>query len=620
MIEEAFEVATEFKFDVGQAVFNTDSLKASVDSLSKTADNALGSLNYLAGGLVAHLGLGSGGLLSILSESVQLADQFHTGSMGFINSIGSNMNVLSGHVHGFNEQLESSAMLMSKVGEMASKFGLNTNQLASMTQLLATPLAQRGKLGTNYGNGIELAKNAMIVGESTGLGNGAVSESLLRGLSPGGAVMGKLFERLVNTQAFRGAGVIHPAQMANMLPDRKIDLLTKAMGELGNNAGYLNERLNSISVAFTMIKNRLSDVLTPIGQALREPLLLVMKQIGDFLGQHGKALGTTIANIIRDIFKDPKALLINLMQLKEVGNDFKGALKFTELFLTLRFLKTILSWLGVEFNGGLIMMGLRSLISGFRWLAALVPWGAVFSFLFRMIMTVFVEFIPILTAAFVLLQGLSRASAQAKVSDAGDMLANSERIGNAMFQWKRLASALWSPLQELIQVIADLFEPLFKWSNYVLILVWATEKMEPLFEFIIDGFLGVAAAIHAMVAAIKEEIHVLYTDIATGNIAKLGKDLIGMDGGHLDQTYTRSFDDYIDKNYNRLGKPDDSASKISITNNNNINATFNLKEQLEPDRVAFAVTTHLKKLVMDRTQGQSQSIHSGLAGKNGTVF
>ena len=620
MIEEAFEVATEFKFDVGQAIFNTDSLKASVDSLSKTADSALGSLNYLAGGLVAHLGLGSGGLLSILSESVRLADQFHTGSMGFMNSIGSNMNVLQGHVQGFNEQLESSAMLMGKVGDMASKFGLNTNELASMTQLLATPLAQRGKLGTNYGNGIELAKNAMIVGESTGLGNGAMSESLLRGLSPGGAVMGKLFERLVNTQSFRQAGILHPQQMANMLPDRKIDLLTKAMSELGNNAGYLDERLNSISVAFTMIKNRVSDVLTPIGQALREPLLLVMKQIGTFLGEHGKALGNTLADIIRNIFKDPKALLLNLMQLKQVGADFKGALKFTELFLTLRFLKSVLGWLGVEFNGGLIMAGLRSLMAGFRWLAALVPWGAVFSFIFRALMTVFVEFVPILTAAFVLLQGLSRASAQAKVSDAADLLANSERIGAAMLEWKRLAAALWSPIQELIQAIADMFEPLFKWSNYILALVWVTEKLTPMFEFIIDGFLGVAAAIHAMVAAIKEEVSTIYHDISSGNISKLGKDLIGMDGGHLDQTYTKSFDDYIDKNYQRLGKPDDSASKITITNNNNINATFNLKEQLEPDRVAFAVTTHLKKLVMDRTQAQGQSIHAGLAAKNGVQF
>ena len=141
-----------------------------------------------------------------------------------------------------------------------------------------------------------------------------------------------------------------------------------------------------------------------------------------------------------------------------------------------------------------------------------------------------------------------------------------------------------------------------------------------MFEFIIDGFLGVAAAIHAMVAAIKEEVSTIYHDISSGNISKLGKDLIGMDGGHLDQTYTKSFDEYIDKKYQRLGKPDDSASKITITNNNNINATFNLKEQLEPDRVAFAVTTHLKKLVMDRTQAQGQSIHAGLAAKNGVQF
>lgn len=622
MIEEAFEVATEFKFDVGQAVFNTDALKASVDKLSGSADTALNSLSYLAGGLVAHLGLGSGGLLSLFTEAVKLSEAFHTGSMGFLNSIGSNMNVLGGHVHGFNEQLESSNMLMSKISDTASKFGLNTSSLASMTQLLATPLAQRGKLGTNYGNGIELAKNAMIVGEATGLGSQMMGESILRGLSPGGSVMGKLFERLVNTQSFRGAGIMHPAQMANMLPDKKIDLLTKAMAELGGNAGYLNERLNSLTVAFNMIKNRLSDVLTPIGDALKVPLLKIFQGISDFLAKNGKALGDSLAKLIADIFQDPKKLLINLLQLKSVGADFKGALKFTELFLTLKFLRSVLLWLGVEFNGGLIMAGLTGLVDGVKWLAALIPWGTVFSFVMRALSIVLTEFIPVLTGAFLVLQGISKAKAMAAIDDTQALIEMAPKLAETASIWKRFFSALWSPFQEIIDQIAGMIEWIFRWSNYIKIFVGITEFLAPALEFIGDGFIGLAGALHGVMAVLKAEIAWLAqvpSDLmeifSGGDVKNSLRHLLG--GADDAGAFKHGFNEYVDQNYSRIKDANDSASKITITNNNHINATFNLKEQLEPDRVAFAVTQHLKKLVMDRTQASGQSIHSGLAQRVG---
>lgn len=600
MIEEAFEVATEFKFDVGQAVFNTNALTQSVNQLSESATGALNSLQYLAGGLVAHLGLGSGGLLSILTQSVELSEQFHVGMMGFVNSIGSNFNVLSGHVQGFNEQLESSQMLMNTVGGVATKYGLSSGELARMTQLFASPLAQRGKLGTNFANGIELAKNSMLVGEQTGLGTQMMGESLLRALSPGGALMGKAFERAVNTQAFRSAGIQHPQQLSNMMPDRKIDLLTKAFSELGNNAGYLSERLNSITVQFNMMKNYVSNLLTPIGNALREPMLKIFKGLNDFLSRNATEIGGNIAKIIADIFKNPRELLVNLMQMRDVGSNFHSSVKIAEMFLTLRFISQALGWLGIELNGGLLRAGFSYLISAFKWLAGIIPWATIFNFAMRMLMTVLVEFVPILLGAFLLLQGLSKAKAQARVSDVEDLAAMTPRITKDLFIWKKLLQEIWTPFEVIIDSIANSMEWFFKWSNYVKIFLSFTELIVPVLDDIGRGFVQLAADLIGFSAVFK--------DILTGNLTNIPGD------------FMKARTNYINETEKRLGGPGESVAKVSVYNTNNINANFNIREQLEPDRVAFAVTDHLKKLVMDRTQAQGGSIYAGLAKPQGAII
>ncbi len=75
-LEEAFEVATEFRFDVGNAVIGTDRLTDSVGNLDRAVSGAMTNLQYLASGLVAHLGFGAGGLLGILTKSFHVSEEF----------------------------------------------------------------------------------------------------------------------------------------------------------------------------------------------------------------------------------------------------------------------------------------------------------------------------------------------------------------------------------------------------------------------------------------------------------------------------------------------------------------------------------------------------------------
>ena len=63
-------------------------------------------------------------------------------------------------------------------------------------------------------------------------------------------------------------------------------------------------------------------------------------------------------------------------------------------------------------------------------------------------------------------------------------------------------------------------------------------------------------------------------------------------------------------NQSRLGGDGATIVQNTVTNVGKIEARFDMREQLEPDRVAFAVTDHLKRLAANPTQGRGQSLSS----------
>ena len=599
MIEEAFEVATEFRFDVGQAIIGTKALTDSVDGLSHSVDGALSSLNYLASGLVAHLGIGAGGLLGIVTRGIQLTEEFTRGSMGFVNSISSNMQVLGGTIGTFNDQLETSKMLMGNINSAAGKLGLSGVELAQMTQLLASPLAQRGKLGTNYSTGIELAKNAMITGEATGLGHGNVAESLLRGLSPGGAVMGKLFERMVNTQAFHNARVTRPQQLSGMGQDKKMDLLISAMSELGNNAGYLTARLDSLRVQFNILKANVENILRPIGDALKVPLMKMLRSANTFLTAHSTALGASIGKLLNNLVDDPKKAFVNLMQLKSLGTDFKKALHITELVQMFLFLRWGLGLLGVELGGGLLKQGIGYLITfigqiaKFIWSTGIL--GSIFGYLIKAAAAVGEVFLPLLF----FFQILSRARAIATLNDTIAWFEIVPEMADAFVRLKDALSAVFLPITMVIDQWGKMLAPIFEWSIWIRMLVPLMEGMAWVLEWIGAGVIYMTAGLNALVSVIMGFIY----------------DIINLKNPMTDAmtNLKDGFNDFL-KAHPVPGSGSTPTTKSVVTNNNHIEARFDMREQLEPDRIAFSVTQHLKKLAINATQGRGQSMQAAFAG------
>lgn len=599
MVEELFEVATEFRFDVGEAILNTNKLQGAVDGLDRTVNGALTNLQYLAGGLVAHLGLGAGGIIGVLTKAYKVSEDFNLATMGFSNNISSNMDFLTGNIETFNDRLTASRDILEQIGKEAYGAGLSSSELANVVQRIATPLASRGKLGHNYEGGISMGKNLLTASSAIGLNPGVATESLARALTDRMALHGALFQRLVGTQAFRQAGVRTQGQLIGMDTGKKIDMLSKALAQLGGNAEFINYRLSLMSTKFIQLFENINNFLKPIGDAIMIPLKRIFDGVNKWLATNGPRIGQAIGKVITDIFADPEKFLINLQQLRHFKDDLHRAMHWTSVGLLASsvlgfFNKTkplgemVEGWLGITKGNGIIAI----LQSEAGWLTKAI----------RLISGAFSEFLPNVMALTFFFQIFSRARIKAQINDVkswADMLPD---FIDAFIKLKDSVANIFLPLTMAIDVWSDWLAILFETSVMGRFLLGTLKLLATVLEFV--GNL-VVRLLGVMSGALSSVIGSMYGSTAhddhsfTGIFKNLVKD------------FKDGYNDFTDKHLSGQATP--PRLPPNINNHNHIEARFDMREQLEPDRIAFAVTESLKKLTINALQGPGQ--HHAFAGK-----
>lgn len=604
MIEQLFEVATEFRFDVGQAVLNTQALQQAVDGVSSSASGAMRNLGFMAANLVTHMGLGSGGLLSILTKAVQVSQAFDTNVLSFSNIISTNTRFLAGDIDTFNDRLTTSRMLLDKVSDTAIQVGLPTAELARLTKLIASPLASHKKLGLDFEGAIDMSKNLLLGAQMTGLNPQAAGESLLRALTDKMPLQGKLFTRLAGTAPFQAAKITTQAQLQRMDPDKKIDLLAKSLRALGSDTEAVNYRLGRLDVQFTILRNQIERLILPIGDVLQKFFAKSIRMATDYLSAHGKNLGDSIGKFFANILDNPKALFINLMQIRALKEDFKKSLNIVELLGIFRLLKYGLTFLGVTFNGGLIAALFGGLISGITAIVAMVPWTTLFTGAMSLLGTLTAAVLPEFLALLFVFQTISRAKAIAKVNDIESWIKLTPKVSAMILKLKTAFENILLPINMAINFWAKLIAPLFETSLWARILVAAFEPLVDLFSELGQGVVYLMAGLTGLM------------DMTLGFVM----DVLALRNPFANMTdnFKGGWDTFLKENQARLGGEGMNVVSNHVTNIGKLEARFDMREQLEPDRVAFAVTDHLKKLASNPTQGRGQ----GLGGPfmSGSIF
>lgn len=625
MIEQIFQVATEFRFDVGKAMLNTNALTDAVGELSTASNSALRSLTFLASGLAARIGLGSGGILTLLGKAVSLAEDLDHTALNFSGTIFNNMSVLTGTIGTFNDRLETSHVLIEGIADIANKFAIPTSQLASMSNLLAPSLARHNKLGRNFAGSTEMAKNLILGADTLQMNPAFAAESLQRAM--GGDHMplpGKLFQRLVNTDAFSKAGIKTQPKFMALDASKKIDLLDKALKNVAGDTDALNFRLGSLHGQFTILQNLFMDIgsiLTPVGKALRKPIVDILKGITDYLKTHGKAAGEELGKIITRMVAHPQKLLLDIAQASKLKSNVHSGLKAVEIFGIFNAITFGLDILKKWADGSLKrsafewVQGRRRARSAIMLGAGAAPemgiLGSIMSFapikiflgVFRVIGLALLEVIPVFAIVTFWLQVFARARALARINDAKALAdLGPAKVLIITNKLQRALSNLIFPITFAIDKLAQMISRFFEWNQII--------KM---------FFPNVEAAVNALDRfgiGIVKLTGIIFAAMQTQNeMTPSGAARVGMGTLlHPIDAFWRHYNDFLKDNKERMGGDDMKATANYVTNIGTQNVRFDMREQLEPDRIAFAVTDHLKRLASNPTQGRGNSFRKLSAG------
>lgn len=617
---QPFRVLTEFRFDVGRALINSEKLQGGVDKLAGAADNAKLAFESLSAGIVGSFSLSQFGLLSTLKEAITVTDNFNESALGFSQIMAHNMNYLQGDIGNFNQRLMTSKDLISDIGDFAGKSGLSKSAMIRSTQVIAANLIPHGMAGVGFGNAQKLAGGGLEVSKALGIAGKDMGKEIasILGAKEGTAPTGDLFSALVgSTKTF--AEFNKDATDFTDLPLKdRMQLLNKGLRELKDNLGTTGTEMVTLADFTDHLKDvlyGLGGILQPIGDAILPVLENSLKELTTQFETVGKALGKQAGDFLQDVLKHPKELLINLGALSNIGKDFSLSKKIFEVFFAietglkvLRFFKigsgfTIGGFLFDAFKFALKKVGAEVLafagsLSFAGVFSGLAFAGRALMFVLNGLAFVIGEIlfpIAIMTSVF---QGIRRAWEGAQLAQAVRFAALLPKIAEIM---QRASNAIINFLNPFFMVgegFRMMLQPIFEWILSVDDLVDVGDAFVGILEMIGQAMVLAMATVNGFVAAIFSMID----NLSKGNFSGLG-------GGAV-HAFDQGIDDYIEKNMKGVQNGKGVSNKITNNNIGKVEIRNDFKENVEPDRIAFTMKDQILKAAQNPKQARGRSLQS----------
>ena len=591
---QVFKVLTEFKFETGQAVLNAGRLQGATDKISQSADSALFSLKRLGLGLVADFGLGASSLLGVLSQALKSSENFRQNQLAVSNLLSSNLGNLTGDVDTFNDRLKVSRVILKDISKDALKFGLSESALASTTKLTAGFLLPKGLAGTNLDEARNLSRNFLKSSPTLGINPQDAEGQLLRAIEGSASQGDTLFRRLAaETSAFQDQlkGSTSAAKQFNALPlKERFELLKRGMAQFASDTDVLSAQAMTFGNLLQTLKDTFSGfsgVLLPLGDALAGPLKGFIKDIIGIVDTDIRIIFEQLAITIKGFNGDVKALAVDLMQLKELSNDFRKASFITALVGIGGILVSIASKFGLI--GKVLKPVLFVAVGGLRGIFTIMRFVAPVAIrLFGFLVASIARVLPVLAILTGFFQLISRAKAIANVTDLELMPKIIGRIMTSFNRMKEALNVLFNPLFVLFDDLARFIAPIFSLSFYMGLLADAFETLEVIVIGALGGLVGIMHSVFQIVENLKD-----------------GKILSLLDG--VSDAFASGADGFFAELDNATKNDDGSAvSAKNITNIGKVEINNEFKEKFEPDRIAFSLKEQLLKASQNPTAARGK--------------
>lgn len=599
-------IITEFRFDIASAVADSKTLQNQVGLISDTANQALYSLRRVGFGLVAQMGLFSGGMLGFFNNAIQASEKFGQSQRKLANIFLSNQDAFGGQAMTFASAMSQSAKIMDDVRKKGFEFAIDPSELLAQTSSIAPMLISHGLDDAKLSKSIDISRGLLKSAPTLGIDPSMIQGQLINLVMGRAGLDNTLFQRLMSeTKPFKDNNIVD-SKSFNIIPAQKrIEILRQSLLQFGSNAEVISGNINSMSGQmqkfFSLIKGQFA-IVKPLGDALMKPIIKSLQYLNQWLDTNGRQMIQSVTNLIEGFIEDPIKAFQKLRQLGELKTDTILAGKLAFIFEVFHLGTFVLGLFGVKVFSVMNIVGgaFRGLLG---WIIAIVPWMKVFGVLMYALKAIFIAVARVLVPLLFFLQIFSATIAKLEViwaswmtGNAGNMTQVFERIGLAF-------TRIMLPITEAIEGISDILSGILGWFVTKDIILSFFEKLADVLEWLAGVmvstmaiFAGVGAALGSMVGDLQQMRFAGITD-------------------RMGDAYDEGAYDYWKKIYKIKDNPDDMPVSQQVTNIGKVEINQAFKEQMEPDRIAFSMVEQLKKIAMNPSQAAGRTSSSGLVGQ-----
>ncbi len=584
---QVFHVLTEFRFDAGHAIAQSQALQGVTQQLADSANQAQYAFESFGVSLLTKFNLPFLGALEIIKESVSASDKLENTLIDLANLLGTVSK------DPFPERLAEANNMIKQMTKSANEFALPVEEMLGTFKSLFALQEFRGHGTRGQSQAMNISRMFLKSAPTLGVDAGQAQFQLMRALQGQASLGDTLFVSLTrDTKAM--AEFASSSQKWNALaPDARVKKLTQALTEFSSDTSVLNARVNTLRGQITLLKNNLvsfASTLVPIGNQIRLLFVGLLKKINRYLVTEGPAIFQNLAKALEPWLRDPKKLFAGIFQLQHAKSDLDKAGKGLMAMAGVMLANSILRFFGISIlrvvGVGLGGMILASLGSFFLLITNLGKVFMVLNFLTKAISTVLAP----LLLFYMIFQLFSRAIAYAKISFFEKLATQMPMLTEAFARFSRTLEVF----DEGFDTIAKSLAPIFEFILYpaVSLFIGILSDLSKVIMLAVSGFQGLVFVIMEFLNQIKGAV--------TGK-------------GFNRQALGQAFDEGVTSMIERIeGKiKGGEATAQSVVNIGEVNQKFEFKQEMEPDRIAFTVKDQLLKIAQNPTQAKGRAFAPG---------
>jgi len=600
VINKAFTVLTEFRFEAGSAIANTGALQSAVQGVSNAADQALISFEKLTLGIGASF-TGGGGILGIFATAIQSSEKFLQTQVALANVLGRGSG-------SFADRMDFADKKMGSIIAKAREFGLPAEALAGITKVLTPILAPKLGGSKAIDTSIDLGRSFLKAAPTLGMDPFMAQDNLQRAMLGNIDAGDQLFMTLTqDTKAMQG--YINNAEKFRKLPLlERIKLLTAALEEFSGDTAVVERMINSVGGQMQILKDSLTglgSILKTLGDVLSRTIVQILTKVNKFIQNDLAIAVQRLALVIEPFTRDLKSLYATIMQLRSLKSDLNSAGSFIFKIGALVGIGEALAWLGIKIPvvstalAGLIKVVnffSKSVIGGKMGVFLAGPAKGFLGFLNGFFVVLTKVFVPLLLVIGVL-QFLSRVAAKVKIIFAETLLGFMNRFTEIGLLMGRISAVFIAGFDELARLAAV--------SPVMDMLFWFLDKFVSSLHFVTKA---VALAMSTL-----QGVGTMISLIMDKPITEL------LESSALGDAFDIGTQDMLADLFPEIASKIDDGTGLSgqTVNIGKVEIKNDFKDLMEPDRVAFTIRDQLLKAAMNSTGskvtnfGSSQKLATG---------